>query len=65
MVCVQTKNPIWVNFGGSCNGRFGMSNLWPLEIHILWRFVYFVVIWYIFPRFGILEQEKSGKPASL
>jgi hypothetical protein len=24
-----------------------------------------VVIWYIFPRFGILEQEKSGKPASL
>jgi hypothetical protein len=22
--------------------------------------VYFVVIWYIFPRFGILDQEKSG-----
>jgi hypothetical protein len=25
--------------------------------------VYFVVIWYIFPRFGILYQEKSGNPA--
>jgi hypothetical protein len=24
---------------------------------------YFVVIWYIFPRFGILYQEKSGNPA--
>jgi hypothetical protein len=23
-----------------------------------------VVIWYIFPRFGILYQEKSGNPAS-
>jgi hypothetical protein len=22
-----------------------------------------VVIWYIFPRFGILHQEKSGNPA--
>jgi hypothetical protein len=29
---------------------------------ILWPFVYFVVIWYIFPRFGILDQEKSGNP---
>jgi hypothetical protein len=25
--------------------------------------VYFVVIWYIFPRFGILYKEKSGNPA--
>jgi hypothetical protein len=24
--------------------------------------VYFVVIWYIFPPFGILDQEKSGNP---
>jgi hypothetical protein len=24
--------------------------------------LYFVVIWYIFPRFGILDQEKSGNP---
>jgi hypothetical protein len=26
--------------------------------------VYFTVIWYIFPRFGILYQEKSGNPAT-
>jgi hypothetical protein len=25
--------------------------------------VYFVVIWYIIPRFGILHQGKSGNPA--
>jgi hypothetical protein len=25
--------------------------------------VYFVVFWNIFPRFGILNQEKSGNPA--
>jgi hypothetical protein len=24
--------------------------------------VYFVVIWYIFTRFGMLKQEKSGNP---
>jgi hypothetical protein len=30
--------------------------------NILWHLVYFVVIWYIFPRFGILDQEKSGNP---
>jgi hypothetical protein len=24
----------------------------------------FVVIWYIFPRFGILYQEKSGNPGT-
>jgi hypothetical protein len=26
------------------------------------RLVCFEVIWYIFPRFGILDQEKSGNP---
>jgi hypothetical protein len=25
--------------------------------HILWPLILFVVIWYIFPRFGILDQE--------
>jgi hypothetical protein len=28
----------------------------------LWPFGNFVVIWYIFPRFGIFSQEKSGNP---
>jgi hypothetical protein len=35
--------------------------LGPLEI-FYGHFVYFVVIWYIFPRFGILNQEQSGNP---
>jgi hypothetical protein len=39
------------------------SILRPLEIfHV--HLVYFVVIWYIFPCFGILYQEKSGNPGS-
>jgi hypothetical protein len=33
----------------------------PLEI-FYGHFVYFMVIWYIFPRFGILDQEKYGNP---
>jgi hypothetical protein len=48
---------------------------WPLGIfyghlvycmatwYILWPFGNVVVIWYIFPRFGTLCQEKSGNPA--
>jgi hypothetical protein len=31
---------------------------------ISWPFDNGVVIWYIFPRFGILCQEKSGNPDS-
>jgi hypothetical protein len=37
------------------------SILRPLET-FYGHLVYFVVIWYIFPRFGILDQEKSGNP---
>jgi hypothetical protein len=38
------------------------SILPPLGI-FYFHLVYFVVIWYIFSRFGILDQEKSGNPA--
>jgi hypothetical protein len=31
--------------------------------YTLCSFVSFAVIWYIFTRFGILSQEKSGNPA--
>jgi hypothetical protein len=31
--------------------------------YILWPFGNLVAIWYIFPHFGILCQEKSGNPA--
>jgi hypothetical protein len=37
------------------------SILRPLEI-FNGHLVYFLVIWYIFPGFGILDQEKSGNP---
>jgi hypothetical protein len=37
------------------------SNLRPLKI-LYGNLEYFVVIWYIFPRFGMLYQEKSGNP---
>jgi hypothetical protein len=30
--------------------------------YILWPFGNVVVIWYIFPLFGILSQETSGNP---
>jgi hypothetical protein len=62
----KPKIPIWVNFGGSCNGK-----AWYTYFMTIWRIlllleifnghlVYFVVIWYIFTSFGILYQEKSG-----
>jgi hypothetical protein len=67
MVCFQTKNPDL--------GKFWRVLLWkifvycmtiwsilrPLEI-LFDHLVYFVVIWYIFLHFGILDQEKSGNP---
>jgi hypothetical protein len=33
----------------------------PLET-FFGHLVYFVFIWYIFPRFGILYKDKSGNP---
>jgi hypothetical protein len=53
MVYFKTKNPIWVNLGESYIGR-----CW----YILWTFgifygQLFLVISYIFPRFGMLYQK--------
>jgi hypothetical protein len=44
--------------------------LWPFGIYYgylvhFWPFSKLVAIWCIFPRFGILCQEKSGNPALL
>jgi hypothetical protein len=44
MVCFQTKIHIWVNYGGSWNGK-GWYILWQFRIH-LGHLVYFMVIWY-------------------
>jgi hypothetical protein len=43
---------------------YGHLECFPAILYILWPFGKVVVIWYIFPRFGILYQEKSGDPAS-
>jgi hypothetical protein len=32
--------------------------------YTFWPFGIFMVIWYIFPRFGMLHQEKSGNPGT-
>jgi hypothetical protein len=65
----KPKIPIWVNFGGSCNGKswYIIKTIWSilLLLEIFYgHLVYFVVIWYNFPQFGILYQEKSGNPDS-
>jgi hypothetical protein len=42
---------------------YGYLEYFTVIWYILWPFVNVAVIWYIFPRFGILCQEKSGNPA--
>jgi hypothetical protein len=37
-------------------------NIFTAIRYLLWPFRNVVVIWYIFPRFGILREEKSGNP---
>jgi hypothetical protein len=61
-----------VNFGGPCNECFmdiwstlhttNWYILWPFGIYLYGHLVHFVVIWYIFPHFGMLCQHKSGNP---
>jgi hypothetical protein len=67
MVCFQTKNPNLVKFWKVLLRKILVyfmtiwSILRPLEI-FYGHLVNYVVIWYIFLRFGILDQEKSGNP---
>jgi hypothetical protein len=55
------KIPIWVYFGGPWNGKC-LYILLPYGI-FYGLLVHFGVIWYIFPRFGLLYQENSGNPS--
>jgi hypothetical protein len=41
---------------------YGHLEYFTVIWYVLWVFGNVVVIWYIFPRFGILCQEKSGNP---
>jgi hypothetical protein len=43
---------------------YGHFGIFTVSWYILWPFGNVAVIWYSFPRFGILCQEKSGNPAS-
>jgi hypothetical protein len=67
MVYFQTKNP---NVG-----KFWRVLQWKMLVYFMailsilqpfgkfyGHFVYFPQFWYIFPRFGMLHQEKSGNP---
>jgi hypothetical protein len=69
MVCFQTKN---ANLG-----KFWRVLQWMLLVCFMaiWSILqpfgifcgnleHFMIIWYIFPRFGMLHQEKSGNPGS-
>jgi hypothetical protein len=65
MVSFQTKNP---NLGKLSEGLRN-ENVGIFYVHlehftaiwyIMWPFGNVVVIWYIFPHFGTLCQEKSG-----
>jgi hypothetical protein len=65
----KLKLRILVNFGGPYNGKCRYI-LWLFGIFYMYgHLVYFMtirnvaLIWYIFPRFGILCQEKSGNTA--
>jgi hypothetical protein len=43
-----------------------LSDIWSMYGHLIYFmdiwYRYSVVIWYIFPRFGLLFQEESGNP---
>jgi hypothetical protein len=59
----QTKNPnlgkFWRDLQCCTAIKYNVSAI----CYILWPFGKLVVIWYIFPRFGIMYREKSGNPA--
>jgi hypothetical protein len=66
MVYCKTENPNLGKFWRALEWK--MLPIWntlrPFGIHILCSFGNFEVIWYLFPRFGTLCQEKSGTPGT-
>jgi hypothetical protein len=73
MVYFQTKNPNLGKFWGVLEWKMLVYFMesWPRYIvygQLVYAFyahlAYFMVIWYIFPQFGILYQEKSGNPGN-
>jgi hypothetical protein len=68
MAYFQTKNPNLAKFWRVLQWKMLVNYMaiWSI-VRLLGIFcghlVYFMVIWYIFPRFGMLYQEKSGNTA--
>jgi hypothetical protein len=67
MVCFQTKNPNLGKFWGVLQWKIlvYIMTIWSILLLLgifYGHLVYFLIIWYIFPRFGILDREKSGNP---
>jgi hypothetical protein len=56
---VQYITVIWYIFGHLVH----FLVIWYIFGHlVLWSFGILVAIWYLFPPFGILYQDKSGNP---
>jgi hypothetical protein len=71
MANFQTKNPNLGKFGNALQRKM-LVFLWLFCLfygqiaYVFYRhLVHFVVIWHIFPRFGMLYREKSGNPEKL
>jgi hypothetical protein len=69
MVYFQTVNPnLWLILEGlrldNVKICYGHLEYFTAIWHILWPFCNVVINWYIFHRFGILCQEKSGNPGT-
>jgi hypothetical protein len=65
-IMLQMSNPFGLlvcdpNRARLPDGIFSKPNI-PIWVKILLYFMAFSVIWYFFPHFGILCQEKSGYP---
>jgi hypothetical protein len=63
----KPKIPLWVNFGGSYNGRccymlstFGL--FYGQSVYFMPISIYFIVIWYIFPQFLYVVPRKIWQP---
>jgi hypothetical protein len=67
-IFVNLWQKLWVYFGGPWNENAviysGSLEYFTTIGNILWKIGYFVVIWYIFLRFGISFKEISGNPGS-
>jgi hypothetical protein len=67
MVCFQTKKSQFASIL-ECLAIENLGEFYDRLVYftaignILFPLGIFVVIWYIFPRFGILDLEKSGNP---